>query len=263
MSKLTRDCFFAMNQMKLIEKTQYLNYLIQDRFIVDFEDVGFCYWHISDNFALLRDSGALYSNHCAFAEHIRTGDRYYLYWLVSDATQRLTLETGGYSRFWWELYSNAVQRTVRSDYIFAEFCAHRAALYINPHLAHTEDNLALAISNYEKLLDRTRDKPEYEFYKIIYLSLVSRFCSVDYADLLSLGAGLFEGLNSKKGNEIIPGEWNSFIVPFSKYKQSVVGINSAINALIYGEKHKMAKEVYNRAIEFGMSKNRYIEDRLH
>lgn len=262
MSELTRDCFSCMKQMSLIEKTQYLNHLIQDKAVVDFEDVGFCYWHISDNFALLRDGASLYLNHRIFDEHIRTGDSCYLYWAVSDATQRLTLEVNGYLDFWWKLYFDAIQRNVNSEYEFAEFCAHRAALYVNPHLPHTESNILFAISNYEHLLDRTKDKPEYQFYKIIYLSLVSRFCSIDYSELLSLGVSFLVGLNSKSSDREVPGEWNSFIVPFSGYKQSVVGINSAINALLYSGEQRMAKELYNSALDFGMTNNRYIEERL-
>ena len=263
MSKLIRDCFCAMKQMTLIEKTQYLNHLIQEKSVVDFEDLGFCYWHISDSFALLRDSESVYSNHRKFSEHIRMGDDCYLYWAVSDATQRLTLELGGYSEFWWELYSNAVLNNVHGEFAFAEFCAHRAALYVNPHLPHTGSNLAFAINNYKNFLDRTKDKAEYQFYMTIYLSLVSRFSPINYSEIFSRGKNLLKGLRNKSDDKTVPGEWNSFTVPFSEYKQSVVGINSAINALLYGRELKMAKELYNSALEFGMAKNRYIEGKLY
>lgn len=135
-SEFTRDCFSSMKQMTLIEKTQFLNHLIQDKLAGNFEDIGFCYWHISDAFALLRDGASLYLNHCAFDKFIKGGDSYYLYWVVSDATQRLTLEVDGYSDYWWRLYSNAIQENAHGQYDFAEFCAHRAALYVNPRLPH-------------------------------------------------------------------------------------------------------------------------------
>lgn len=262
MSQLTRDIFLRMKQMSLIERAQYLNRLLQNKIVVDFEDVGFCYWHISDNFALLREGASLYSNHRDFEEYIRKGDSRYLYWVVSDATQRLTLETDDHSDFWWRLYSDAVYRNVCGEYDFAEFCAHRAALYVNPLLSHTERNLSFAISNYERLLDATKDKPEYQFYKTIFLSLISRFTSIDYDELLSLGTSFLKGLSSKSGDVEIPGDWDSLVVPFNDYKQSVVGINSAINALIYGGKLKMARELYSSALDFGMMQNRYIEERL-
>lgn len=31
----------------------YLNYTIDNKIVVEFEDIGFCYWNISDNYALL------------------------------------------------------------------------------------------------------------------------------------------------------------------------------------------------------------------
>lgn len=263
MGDLTRTCFSAMKQMTLLEKTQYLYRVVQENLAIDFEDVGFCYWHISDNFALLRDSRSLYSNHCAFAEYISAEGGCYLYWPVSDATQRLTLEIGGYTEFWWELYSNAVLNNVHREFVFAEFCAHRAALYVNPLLPHTRNNLSFAIKNFKSFLDRTKDKPEYQFYMTIYLSLASRFSPVNYSEILSQGKSLLKGLHNKSDDKTVPGEWDSFTVPFSEYKQSVVGINAAINALLYGEEFKMAKELYNSAIEFGMSKNRYIEGKLY
>ncbi len=252
-----------MKQMTLNERIQYLKHLLQDEVAIKFDDIGFCYWHISDNFALLRDGTSCYLNHQIFKEHVMTNDSRYLYWLVSDATQRLTLELGGYSDFWWHLYFNAVQCNVSGEYDFAEFCAHRAALYVNPLLPHKEDRLRFAIKNYENLLNRTVGKPEYPFYRTIYLSLLSRFCLIDYSELLILSTGLLKGLHGKNsGMEPILGEWNSFAVPFSSNKQSEVGINSAINALLYGSKHAMAKELYRNALDSGMKNNRYIEDRL-
>ena len=263
MSMLTKNASTYMERLSVNKRIQYLNHLIQDKVAVDFEDTGFCYWHISDCFALLRDGASLYSNHQIFNEYIRTGDSRYLYWVVSDATQRLTLEVDGHTDFWWSLYSYAVQNNACGVYDFAEFCAHRAALYVNPLLPHIEDNLLFAISNYENLLDRTVEKPEYPFYKLIYVSLLSRFYSIDYSELLSLSTGFLKGLRKKSsGREPILGEWSSFIIPFSSYKQSEVGINSAINALLYGGKQEIARELYSRALDSGMENNRYIEERI-
>lgn len=91
---------------------------------------------------------------------------------------------------------------------------------------------------------------------------MSRFSPIDYGELLSLGTSMLEGLDSKINSAEIPGEWKSFIVPFSCYKQSVVGLNSAINALLYNDEQRMAKGLYNSALEFGMPNNRYVEERL-
>lgn len=79
-------------KQKDLELIKYLEDVIANKEATDFEDVGFCYWNISDNYALLRDGHALKKNHQAFYQHVTTYDKSYLYWLVCDATQRLTLE---------------------------------------------------------------------------------------------------------------------------------------------------------------------------
>lgn len=89
----------------------YLNSIIENEIVTEFQDIGFCYWNISDNYALLKDGHSLFDNHRKFCEHIKNQDDEYLYWLVCDATQRLTLEKDGYSSFWWDLYRKAAETT--------------------------------------------------------------------------------------------------------------------------------------------------------
>ena len=246
-----------------LQQIDYFRHLIADKEVSTFEDIGFCYWNISDNYAMLRDGNAVLLNHQQFFKHINAGDPVYLFWLVCDATQRLTLEMAGYSDFWWSLYQEAVQQQVGSTYYFAEFSAHRAALYINPDLSHNKHNLEIAKIKYEKFLDKAKDTMQYEFYKIIYLSLASRFSSVDKLELRTLCENLFDGLLSvKRNNDFLLGEWRAVVTPFDKYKQSSVGINSAINAFIYSGELNVAKELYTQACAFGMERNLYIEAKL-
>lgn len=246
-----------------LQQIDCLRYMIDSEEVTDFEDVGFCYWNISDNFALLRDGQSLFLNHQAFYEHIKKGNTCYLYWLVCDATQRLTLEINGHSEFWWSLYQEAVCHNANNDYHFIEFCVHRAALYVNPMLPHTKHNLVFAKENYENLLNKTRNMPEYTFYKVIYYSLMSRFSPLDSVELKSLCEMLYDGLSCDvKTNNFLLGEWDSFVIPFDRYKQSEVGINSLINAFIYNNELQIAKELYSNACALGMKKNNYIESRL-
>ena len=69
---------------------------------------GFCYWNISDSYAMLRKPDEQYTNHQNFYKLLETMDAKYIFWLVCDATQRFTLELGGYGEFWWEIYKNAI-----------------------------------------------------------------------------------------------------------------------------------------------------------
>jgi len=140
---------------------------------------------------------------------------------------------------------------------------HRAALYTNNHLKISQDNFHCAKLNFEKFLSKTDSTSEYSFYKTIYLSLISRFSTVDSKKICELSRTLFEYLSfSQISNDFLVGEWKSFITPFDKRKQGVVGITSAINALIYCDNVKEAKDLYFDACNVGLPKNKYIEARL-
>lgn len=256
----------VMNQKNNERDSQLIDYLkaiIENKEVTEFEDIGFCYWNISDNYALIKDGYSLMSNHRLFYEHIKSGKRCYLWWLVCDATQRLTLEKDGYSDFWWDLYRVAVEQNLDCTNFFVEFNAHRTALYKNPILTQTQHNLEYAKSNFEKFLQKMKDTPEYQFYKVIYFSLVSRFFSVNKSELKILCDELFSGLSyPQTSSDFLVGEWKSFITPLNTHKRSVIALNSAINAFIYDGDLKTAKEIYTRARNMGLPQNYYIETRL-
>ena len=67
---------------------------------------------------------------------------------------------------------------------------------------------------------------------------------------------------SESFNDFLIGEWKSFITPFDKKKQAIVGINSAINALIYNNDIKVATSLYLEACHVGLPQNSYIERKL-
>lgn len=248
---------------KDITLISYLKSLIEEKTVTDFEDVGFCYWNISDNLALTKNGAELYENHKKFYEHIKSADPVYLYWAVSDATQRLTLEKDGLTDFWWSLYKEAVGKNTNSSVCFAEFCAHRAALYTNESLTVSSDVLDFAKRGFEKFIAKTEYTAENGFYKAIYLSLISRFSNIDSRELIDISRSLFENLSAPKTqNEFLAGEWKSFVTPFDKRRQGVVGITSAVNALIYQGNTEDAKALYQNAKEAGLPQNRYIESRL-
>ena len=242
----------------------HLRSFIKNKIVSDFEDIGFCYWNISDSYALLRDGHSLYLNHKKFYEHIINEDSCYLYWLVCDATQRLALEKDGYCSFWWDLYMEAVEQNPNSNYHFAEFNVHRAALYCNNDLMTSQNAFNYAKQNYEKFLAKTESTSENLFYHIIYLSLISKISHIDINKLCRLSHMLFEYLSCQESsNDFLVGEWKSYITPIDKKKQAVIGITSAINALIYNNDIKVAKSLYLEACNVGLPQNSYIERRLN
>ncbi|MBQ7290282.1 MAG: hypothetical protein IJW76_00970 [Clostridia bacterium] len=249
---------------KDLQLVTHLKTFIENKIVSDFEDVGFCYWNISDNYALLRDGHSLCENHKNFYKHIINEDSCYLYWLVCDATQRFALEKDGYCSFWWNLYREAVEQNLNSKHHFAEFNVHRAALYCNSNVLASKDTFDYAKQNYEKFLAKTESTSENLFYNIIYLSLVSKISHIDIDKLHSLSHMLFEYLSyPESSDDFLIGEWKRFITPFDKKKQAVIGITSAINALIYGNDIKAATSLYLEACHMGLPQNRYIERRLN
>ena len=249
------------NDLKLIS---HLKFFIENNVVTDFEDIGFCYWNISDNYALLRDSCSLYENHKNFHQHIINNDSCYLYWLVCDATQRLALEQGGHRSFWWDLYKEAVEQNPNSKHHFAEFNIHRAALYCNGNFKASHDAFNYAKQNYEKFLAKTESTSENLFYHIIYLSLISKMAHIDINELYNLSHMLFEYLSFQKSSDnFLAGEWKGFTTPFDKKKQAIIAITSAVNTLIYSNDIKAATSLYSDARNMGLPQNHYIEKRLN
>lgn len=101
--KVTGQRFAISSEEKLKKDKQLINYLkslLDNNEVTDFEDIGFCYWNLSDNYGFLRDGQSLYENHKKLYHHIADNDKY-LYWAVCDGTQKLTFENSGYRDFWW------------------------------------------------------------------------------------------------------------------------------------------------------------------
>lgn len=227
-----------------------------------FEDVGFCYWNISDQYALLRDGDSVMRNHQRLYEHISQGDAPYLYWLVCDATQRLTLEKDGYGDQWWSWYREAVTfNEVQGSAM--EFQVHRAALYKSPVSELSADRFCFVKKNFETFLSKTKGQEEYPFYYAVYRSLLARYETVEEAELCHLGRELMLGLAAEKSiSPYLIGEWGSFVTPFAARKRAEVGLNAVINALIDTRYLQSAKVLYTDAVATGMPQNTYIEKRL-
>lgn len=248
---------------KDLELIKYLEDVIANKEVTDFEDIGFCYWNISDNYALLRDGHALRKNHQDFYEHIMAQDKSYLYWLVCDATQRLTLEKDGYSDWWWSVYREAVSCNRESDNPFVEFCAHRAALYKNPVSSVEKSCITFATERFEELLSKTKNTSEYPFYRMIYLTSLSKYVPVGSTEIKMPAESLLPDLAcTDEPRDFLVGEWKSFITPFGKRKRAIVGITSAVNALIDRGETGNAEALYRMACESGLPENVYIAKRL-
>ena len=228
------------------------------------DEIGFAYWNISDSFALLRDSNNLYKNHCEFADFLKDKPSKYLFWPVSDATQRFTLELGGFADFWWDCYKNALSKNVGMSGIGAiTFECHNAALSVTPAVKTPVGYLELAKNNFRSFLEANESSDNYIFYETLYYALcLKAFGSAD-RDVFGLGMRLVPWLKSEKSqNDFLIGEWKMLNGQKSKYDMARVAINRAINALIDTGSGEPARELYNEAKAYGLPGNAYIEKKI-
>lgn len=228
------------------------------------EEIGFAYWNISDSFAMLRDSENLYKNHCEFADFLKDKPSKYLFWPVSDATQRFTLELGGFADFWWDCYKNALSKNVGMSGIGAIiFECHNAALSVTPAVKTPVGYLELAKNNFRSFLEANESSDNYIFYETLYYALCLKAFGSAERDVFDLGMRLFPWLKSEKSqNDFLIGEWKMLNGQKSKYDMARVAINRAINALIDTGSGEPARELYGEARAYGLSKNAYIEKRI-
>lgn len=225
---------------------------------------GFCYWNISDSYAMQRKSEEVYANHLDFCKMLDTMDSKYKLWSVCDATQRLTLELGGYGDFWWDIYKNAINLNPNTTNIERiVFDSHVAAISINPKVETPKSRLYLAKDNFEKFVKASANPENEAFYKLVYSSLVLKVFGDEEYDIINLCNSIMPFLMEKSfESKFAVGEWERLNAPRSRQNMAQVGINRAINALIDVGKKTQAKELYNEALNSGLTNNTYIEKRL-
>ncbi len=243
----------------------FLQGLLQSGILTDAEDIGFCYWNISDNYAFLRNGDALLHNHAAFHRHLQTMSPPYLYWTVCDATQKNALENAGHAEFWWDLYREAnEQNTDISACEVIAFAAHRAAMHPNPN-NRTDHRIKYAHEAFTTFLAQTAESENFAHYSLIYHALCLHTFGECDADLASLCAHFYPKLALPRlESDFLCGEWQSFIQANSDVcRQARVSICAAVNALIDVGRSSDADKIYQTAKNCGLPHNKYIERRLY
>ncbi len=247
----------AQKDKMLIEFLE--NTVLSDK-TASFEDIGFYYWNISDNYAFLRNGNRLYLNHTKFRDYLSYDKKEYLYWLCTDATQRFTLEKSGYTDFWWDLYREALN----GGFSDAEFYAHRTALAINPLLPHTLKNVYCTLGAVDGFLKRRAEDKAFDFYNALFHIQKSRLTN-EFDNIFEMSvpfADKFGTESSITKNAFLVGEWKSFTEPVAEKRQATLVINTAVNTLIRADRKCEAKELYELSVRHGMSENQYIRKRL-
>lgn len=219
-------------------------------------------WNLSDAYAMIRDSHALYHNHRRFEAHIRAMPAMYRLWLVCDGTQRLSLELGGHDDFWWTLYREA---TEKNDPLCETilFEAHRAAFLKSPAMPYGKTRAQWVNDRFVSFLEAVGDTDDAPFYRLIYTALcLKQFGEAD-GDIIVLCEPFLPDLClPREERPFAAGEWEMLNGKRSKHNRAQVGINNAVNALIDSGELSKARGLYGAARQYGMLPNTYIEKRM-
>lgn len=244
---------------------EYMNLLLCSGQATDFKDKCFCFWNISDSYAMLRNPSELYKNHLKFTEYVFSGDKIHRFWPVSDCTQRFTLIAGGYENFWHDLYKAAVESTpVTNENYRIAYETHRAALSVNSSLNIPFEHLEYYNEKFSEFIESSKSREEYSFYRLIFLSAQIKAFKRNDIYIEDMCADFFEELGSEDTTTIYAvGEWEYLNRLRSKRNQAVVGITAAINSLIDTGEKKRALELYNEAKKYGFPENTYVNKRIY
>ena len=242
----------------------YINSLLDGGCLFAPKDICFAFWNISDCYALLRKSVELYKNHIKFADFVSDSREGYKFFPVCDTTQRFTLFSGGYGDFWHGLYRDAAENTVLTaeNYRIA-YEAHRAAMGVHKQLNIPFEHLQYANDSFLSFLDNCSEREEYDFFKLIYDSCYIKAFKETYIDIERSCTAFYKHL--AVDDDITPyviGEWEYLNHQRGAKNQAVVGITSAVNALIDTGEIKRASELYNSAKQHGLPENAYVNSRI-
>lgn len=242
---------------------KYLSAILSENRVDDML-AGFCYWNISDSYAMMRKSNELYNNHSKFGKMIESMPGKYKFWCVCDATQRFTLELGTYGAFWWDLYKNAVENNAYlSETERIVFDAHVAAISVNSKIQTPVANLQYARTQFNDFIKRVVGTERESFYKLIYSSLSLKAFGDEEYDIMNLCNDVLPWLKEENNNSVyVTGEWERLNELRSKYNMAQVGINRAVNAFIDVGKKSLARDLYEDAKNNGFQTSSYIEKRL-
>ena len=224
--------------------------------------LGFCRWNLSDCYALLRMADEEYQNLQSFFEFVNNMPLQYRFWCVCDATQRLTLEVGGYGALWWDIYCDAVDNNPQYAERIA-FEAHRAALYVNPVIQTQRSDAEFAAKCFKDFLRIAEHSDSIDFYTLAYSAL----CLENFGHSDLDFDGLCELMLPRLQENGIPrtfalGEWEDLNVYKGKRTEAEIGINMAINSLIRIGRTPAANDLYCEAKQHGMKPNTYLERKL-
>lgn len=140
------------------------------------DDKGWAFWNVCDNYAMLRKAKEQYRYQAEFYEWSKsTLPSLRRHWVVSDATQAMTLMDGGFLDFWWNCYRFANESAPQvAENRSARFEAHRAnaAAYTSFREFSRTETALLAL---EAVLSEDPLWANRDFAKVTFTTLLLEF----------------------------------------------------------------------------------------
>lgn len=242
----------------------------------DLTDTEKCwaYWNISDNLALLRKSNDELLNHKKFENQLSLMDKKYLFWIVSDATQKLTLLKGGYEQYWIDLYDYACKFSSKlKETARIRFESHRATVMIPLTVEYkfNKEHSLYALDNLKQSADEFKDSSEYTFYRLTYLTQAIGAHSLtngNYRQFLDESLNLYESIlpyfsQKDENNNYLLGSWEQLNAIRPKYKQAKVATNNYIIQLINAKEYKTALHCYEKIKSYDLNFNNYFHQKIN
>lgn len=245
--------------------------------IEDLTDKERCWalWNISDNLAMLRKPQEEFINHKLFEQQLSQMDKQYLYWIVSDGTQHMTLLIGGFETYWNKLYEYACNNSPKTqENAIIRFETHRANVAI-PCLIEYEFNQnhsLYALENLRESVIELKNTPTAKFYELTYFTqriatynLINR----NYTSFLPEAQNCFENMLTylsypNENNEMhLIGSWEKLNAPRSKYNQATCAINNYIIQLINAKEYKLALYCNEKIKPYNLKYGRYFDSKIN
>ena len=253
--------------------------LLRDERLTDMERC-WVYWNISDQLAIMRRADEELQNHKLFFKQLSSMEEKYLPWIVSDATQCMTLLAGGYETFWNAVYDVSCRQTPKTpENVFVRFESHRATVKVPMKVifAFEREHSLRALENLKETareISALYGAEDTCFYQLTYLTqaigayyLLNR----NYMPFLEEAQEYFDKIigyldvnqpEQAENPDRLPGSWEQLNRIRSKYSQASSGIHNYILQLInVGEYHR-ALSSYRRILPYHLPLNRYFLTRI-
>lgn len=261
------------------ERAKIVDLLTASIKVENFNDEERCWalWNISDNLASMKNSNDELINHKLFEKQILMMDYKYLHWIVSDATQKMTLIIGGYEPYWFDLYRFACQQSIKSvENQRVRFESHRASVAIPLVLNYNynKDDSLFALNNMKDMLPELKNDFNYKFYELAYFTqYISMYTLLDNISGIVVEESLYSFSDMVKylssdtsehdDNDIyLLGSWQQLNRDRSRYNQAKTGINNYIISLINAGKYKIALDCYRKLQPYNLIFNNYFINKI-